>query len=203
MDAAKPLNYAPKPALLGRSRRYVFALILTITILIGAIVLGPRTWSYMQSSYWVHRCLTYTAPPVDLVAEIINGRITFSKVPEAQRRLGVANSRGTIFLHQMRTPDGTPLLIDLSLELSGSDGGTEFDMLSSHPCDLSGNPLIAKFNYPGMMSYAPHQHWKFFAGQSDPNNPSHFTFDYELNGTRRACDAWLGNDDKLVVSERP
>lgn len=49
-----------------------------------------------------------------------------------------------------------------------------------------------------------HAHnWKFFAGQLDPMNPSHFTFDYEMNGQRHTCDAWLDNAGRLLVSQRP
>ena len=32
---------------------------------------------------------------------------------------------------------------------------------------------------------------KFFAGQSDPNDPSHFSIEFEKDGKREVLDCWL------------
>ena len=43
---------------------------------------------------------------------------------------------------------------------------------------------------------------RFYAGQLDPNDPSHFTIDYELNGVRNVIDGWLTDDDFLRIRPR-
>jgi hypothetical protein len=43
---------------------------------------------------------------------------------------------------------------------------------------------------------------RFYAGQLDPKDPSHFTIDYELNGARNVIDVWLTDDDFLRIRPR-
>jgi hypothetical protein len=40
---------------------------------------------------------------------------------------------------------------------------------------------------------------RFFAGQSDPNDPTHFTVTYELNGVKNTIDGYLTDDDFLRI----
>jgi hypothetical protein len=49
---------------------------------------------------------------------------------------------------------------------------------------------------------APEHNVRFYAGQLDPNDPSHFTIDYELNGARNVIDGWLTDDDFLRIRPR-
>jgi hypothetical protein len=43
---------------------------------------------------------------------------------------------------------------------------------------------------------------RFYAGQLDPKDRSHFTIDYELNGARNVIDGWLTDDDFLRIRPR-
>jgi hypothetical protein len=43
---------------------------------------------------------------------------------------------------------------------------------------------------------------RFFAGQSDPTDPSHFTVGYEINGVKNTIDGWLTDDDYLRIVPR-
>jgi hypothetical protein len=38
---------------------------------------------------------------------------------------------------------------------------------------------------------------RIYAGQPDPDDPSHFTFEYENRGVRKTVDGWLREDDPL------
>lgn len=44
---------------------------------------------------------------------------------------------------------------------------------------------------------------RFFAGQPDPNDESHFTIDYEVDGIRNTIDGWLLDDDTVKLEPRP
>lgn len=43
---------------------------------------------------------------------------------------------------------------------------------------------------------------RFFAGQPDPRDPSHFTVDYEIGGVKSTIDGWLTDDDFLRIIPR-
>jgi hypothetical protein len=43
---------------------------------------------------------------------------------------------------------------------------------------------------------------RFFAGQTDPKDPSHFTVDYELGGVKNTVDGYLTDDDFLRIIPR-
>jgi hypothetical protein len=43
---------------------------------------------------------------------------------------------------------------------------------------------------------------RFYAGQADGNDPSHFTIDYDFAGERGAIDGWLTDDDFLRIRPR-
>jgi hypothetical protein len=43
---------------------------------------------------------------------------------------------------------------------------------------------------------------RFFAGQTDPKDPSHFTVDYEVGGVKSTIDGWLTDDDFLRIVPR-
>ena len=43
---------------------------------------------------------------------------------------------------------------------------------------------------------------RLFAGQPDPNDPSHFTIGYELNDVPGTIDGWLQDDDRLKFEYR-
>jgi hypothetical protein len=53
----------------------------------------------------------------------------------------------------------------------------------------------------------PHMAWgegvtRIFAGQPDPLDASHFTFDYEKQGRRYTMDGWLEADDTVTLQAR-
>jgi hypothetical protein len=46
------------------------------------------------------------------------------------------------------------------------------------------------------------QSLRFFAGQPDPSDPSHFTVEYEIFGLKDTIDGWLTDDDFLRIVPR-
>jgi hypothetical protein len=64
--------------------------------------------------------------------------------------------------------------------------------------------------FPGI-SYPPHviedprdppPNLRIYAGQPDPNDPPHFTFDFEQWGHRDTVDGWLEPDDSITLNPR-
>jgi hypothetical protein len=45
----------------------------------------------------------------------------------------------------------------------------------------------------------PGKSLRFYAGQADPKDPSHFTIDYDFDGQRGTIDGWLTDDDFLRI----
>ena len=54
-----------------------------------------------------------------------------------------------------------------------------------------------------------HQFWpgvedrslRFYAGQADPSDPSHFTIAYEMTGGRGTLDVWLRDEGSSAIVE--
>ena len=45
--------------------------------------------------------------------------------------------------------------------------------------------------------------FKYFAGQPDPKDPTHFAIDCQIDGKPMKIDGWLRDDDKIDISTRP
>jgi hypothetical protein len=54
----------------------------------------------------------------------------------------------------------------------------------------------------GAVEVEPEQVMRFFAGQPDPIDQSHFTIAYELNGRRDVLDGYLKDDDTVTLEPR-
>jgi hypothetical protein len=210
MDAVKPLNYAPKPPAARRVWRRLYIAVFAMGIIIPAIWLWPGAWRRAELAYWEMKCLRFSQPPSHIVFEMNRGNILHCELCMPRIRFeGIDSSRivpsiGTIFLHEMRRPNGMRCLLSLTVSpmFPIEQAGFRVQCLQ---WNISFWPHLSKWDYltvaPG--SGSSQSHWKFYAGQPDANNPSHFTFDFELDGQRHTCDGWLDNDGKLIVSQRP
>jgi hypothetical protein len=209
MDAVNPLNYAPRPRAAQRFWRWAYRLIFFAAIVIAAIEWGPGLWSHAQSIYWEQKCLNFMQPPDHVVFEMNRGNILHSElcVPAIRfmgtRVIAARVPDSTIFLHEMGRPDGTRCILLLGL-FPGPNALEQFG-LQYMEWTVSLSPRYSNWNFVMAQTTmgSAFSHWKFFAGQPDVNNPSHFSFDYEMDGTRHTYDAWLKNDGQLIVSQRP
>jgi len=210
MDAVNALNYAPKPPAAQRVWRWVYRLIFVAAIVFAAVQWGSGLWSHAKSIYWEQKCLDFTQPPSHIVFEMNRSNVIHSEVCAPRNRfMGIGKysgtmSDGTIFLHEMRRPDGTRCLVSLTFSPTFLFEAGRF-RLQYLEWKASLWPEMSNWNYLTVTtgSGVVPNHWKFFAGQPDGSNPSHFTFDYEADGARHTCDAWLNNDGNLIVSQRP
>lgn len=204
MEAVQHLNYAPKPTAAQRFWRRIYRLVLAAALLAVALTWGPGLLRRGEELYWLQKCLTFQQPAAHAVFEMNRFNVLHSEICLPRNRFMGApiTPDYTIFLHGMHRPDGAYRLVLLSFTWQPQLALTALQYLE---WTVSLSPKLSNWNYITAQTFSGrlNSHWKFFAGQPDPNNASHFTFDYELDGTRHSCDAWLKNDGQLIVSQRP
>lgn len=217
MDVVNPLNYAPAAPLAHPWIRLAYRLV----ILAGAIAVlclwGPPACRWAQFLYWQHRCMTY-APARDhpvFRCDLTTHQIFYSELNPLRGRFenfGDSPSRWTlptIFLHEMKRPDGSPRLVSLSADrfcLSDITSGysLRLDAQQWIPAEFPARPQPAGPQRQAMLDIPRDaKRLNLLAGRVDPVNPSHFTFDYELDNRRHTVDAWLNDADELLVCARP
>ena len=137
-------------------------------------------------------------------------------VPVTNTGFGPGGAGATLFLHERRTasgvrrlvavqaPAGTPVVVALPIpapvvvrpatltsgpEVRPATAKVELDVL------FSANPnggLFSLFSTPAAGGT------RFFAGQADPADPSHFTIPFENSGSRGTIEGWLEGDGDRV-----
>jgi hypothetical protein len=129
---------------------------------------------------------------------------------------GVMRSEGTVFLHERRTPAGERRLVGVDLLPFGLPIGLNLTDPVEGRLEPWGRVFTdGSFLRPPVEAFSPKQNpyrsWsligppdrlRVFAGQPDPNDPSHFTIDYEVHGVRHTLDGWLRDDDTVVIEPR-
>lgn len=130
-------------------------------------------------------------------------------------------SKATLFLHRRVRPDGTERLVavDLFLVPSSPQSIAAAAVRVFEPGSLARLPRASSANFslisgahtvtsdvlytPTVQpSATPPMSLRFFAGQPDPTDPSHFTIDYEDPTGRHTLDGWLQNDDTILLQPR-
>ena len=121
-----------------------------------------------------------------------------------------------LFLHALQTTSARQRLVVVQSQLyfRGPPFATEATLCArtfdpevpfgSRPLEMSrwiGPTITARWG-------EEHKWLRIFAGQPDPNDPSHFTIEYEADGKRGVIDGWLrdsqthSNADELVLKLR-
>ena len=201
------LDYGVPPLQQRRFYRRLVRAAIFLSVVATIYFVGPSAWRWGEYLYWQERCLNYIAPPTLAVYDSSSGHEVFSPcVPEAQfsRNGGVGDGSSCgIFVHAMHRPDGTKCLVELNLDSPVFSNGFKYYWMEY--CVWIVSP-VANFAHGARadFTYIDDRHkWRIYAGQPDPTNATHFTFDYEINGQRHTCDAWLNNSNQLVLSTRP
>lgn len=136
------------------------------------------------------------APPV--------GRISPSAYPIGGYRNGFET--GTVFLHTRRTFVGdSERLVFVSTTLQTTPGGYDLwlCLTSLVPRSVMPGSSVEEVVRDGYRIAVPRgQRLRLFAGQPDPTDPTHFTFDYELGGSRGTIDGWLREDSIRGIALR-
>ena len=121
-----------------------------------------------------------------------------------------------VFLHARQTTGGRQRLVVVQamLYFRGSPFATEatFCATTFDPDVAFGSRPVKTSQWIGSTLTAlwhNDERWlRIFAGQPDPNDPSHFTIEYEADGKRGVIDGWLresqvhANADEVVLKVR-
>jgi hypothetical protein len=232
------LEYAATPRRRWRWRRWV-AVVLVVAITVTVLHYREPIAQRARLLYWQHKCLTYTRPPgTPLMAwesldadysrngSKLQPRYTLS--PDCWRRfeaecwpvratpLVQRAGRGpqTLFLHERTSKSGNRRLVRIETGWTNAlaiDRGHIATVI--RPGSLWREPKEVgpgqMFQYSGRSVEAD-----LFFGQPDPENLSHFWFDFVVpdDGSTRAwkpvgsrrgtVDAWLNDDDTVTFKLR-
>lgn len=217
MTEPRQLNYSPQPPLWHRRRRVRRWLLLGTVglVLLSAWWWFPPLWRNFQALRWERQCMTYAAPADQVVYE--KGEAAARDRPGVGRFAGVRcwdefytlvrwheikAKQPVLFLHGRRWPGGNPQLVAVEYEQL-----SEFDLvLSTHvpyPAGPFQMPEERLFRSTlGIPPGAAKGTLRFFAGQPDPTDDSHFTIGYEIGGRGGTIDGWLRAHQTLDLRVR-
>jgi hypothetical protein len=215
---AQGLDYAQAPAWhrTAKAKRAATALIV-VGVLVVAALWAPSGWRMLRISHYQRQCLRYQRPPDAVACSISAGDVMTpslgsisSEVPPAWVNLyaGISppgfRSQGTIFLHARRARDGNGArLIAVDVvdpdALLGRSCSVEVRVLQ--PASLGRTPREIWSNQQPLLNYDAGP-CTLYAGQPDPSDESHFTFDVDANGRRQTFDGWLRENDTLIIEPR-
>ena len=185
-----------------------------------AVRSGPDALRRWQWSRLYRQCATHSAPADQVVYEqdpaaaaALLRRKDFVALPalvrpeepaagravpewENLRRLAgfspTARPVAVLFLHRMRAGRSSECFVWVAFT-GVSDGYPEFDFdcMEFGPDAAPGtggkDGILGRQFAPGLKDRS----LRFYAGQADPSDPSHFTIAYEMTGGRGTIDGWL------------
>ena len=215
MDAA-PIQYAPVQP--GEKRRRIarkvvlaFALLLTTPVLWKCATVALHRG---QMLYWQRRSMNHVARADSVVYDTSGTNWQpaavewkrFNELYSPPGRLPLA----TIFLHERKNTRGERRLVAVECLLFPGDGVGDHLYINQSvfkPGSLFDEPNEvqehgANLLTAGFANYWPGSRVRIFAGQADPADDTHFSFECEVDGKRTIMDGYLGADDKIDFSNR-
>jgi hypothetical protein len=208
----------------GGRMRWIVVWIALGTVLILLAWGMPKVVKQYQAISCRQQCLDYQAPPDQVVFEEDPAVLpTLANVPLYEQGVGgrlhiipqlwkredpSAPSQGTIFLHARTSPSGHVRLVALDVNVQpgmwiASTGDVEDKSLLETvivPGQGFSHDTI-KQNSKNIMWICPSHTvpMRFFAGQPDPTDASHFTVDYQRSNSRATLDGYLNDDDSITL----
>jgi hypothetical protein len=114
------------------------------------------------------------------------------------------SSSGTLFLHERTSRSGNRRLVAVDASSSALYGVGPVTVILMprvvRPGSVLEEPTQVVHTRTGFM-FAPEGR-RAYAGQPDPNDPSHFTIRFAGASNARVVDGWLGDDDHVVIEPR-
>lgn len=208
MPAPAPhdLAYAPPPPVHRRTWvRRVLAIatsLLTVAILAS---LAPYAVHRARLVYLQRQAMAYVPPPGTIVYE--DGAAT-SAQPHAWRtmlgRIDVSRSSSlaTPFAGAVRSPAGHVRFVGIELYRTGYAPLFIAGRVVEPGTLLSPPRTVAYTTGNACVAYRTPEHVRVYAGRVDPNDPSHFSIAFEIEGKRGWVDMWLTDDDQVVFARR-
>ncbi len=218
MESVKHLNYAPKPPAAEVYLRRAYRTIIVTGLAAAIFLWGPGIVRRATVLYWQHRCLTYEASTNHRIyeADLASGQEIYREVNPVQAAyeelfapgVGIRWTMPAIFLHEMRQPDGQSRLVIIDVPRFEGAKTVHAAIYNLRAETLIPTAFMSQSKSSGLLELpidipADGRRIKFFEGHLDPHDPSHLTFDFEIDGARHTCDCWLNNGGQLIASRRP
>jgi hypothetical protein len=231
MSVAAPLQYAPVPEdhrrLSGMRITIGVGVGVLAVVAFFCVPMVSTTLKRMTARrYWEHQCLTDQAPPETIfysndpqdfanlksTGDLTNWRpsstdpFVIRPIPASQK---LVNAQGitsiiapTLFIHGRNVPSGPQRLVMVQFWKLQND---PYNRLHIFP--YIHRLLFTRASTPGQscgieMCLNRNDVVRLYAGQADPNDASHFTIDYDLNGVRGTIDGKLTAADTVTLTPR-
>jgi hypothetical protein len=158
--------------------------------------------AYRRVETWLDDCPTdLSGPPDDTPKEPVG------YVPAKFREVTYGDP--VIFIGELRAPNEEPEIVRISpgMMYSGVSSYVVYLSISLYSVpDLSRGSRPVEKRSPDGPATLPRlkrrEHVRLFAGVKDPNDPSHFTIRYELDGSGGCIDGWLRGVRSITITVR-
>lgn len=110
------------------------------------------------------------------------------------------NGPPTLFVHGLRSPDGTRMLVTVPLMALEDAEDLRADVFVAATDDEPG--LYRRSESQLVLRRWPDEHITFMAGQPDPADASHFTIRYRIGDRTGTIDGWLTNGATVRMQVR-
>lgn len=103
----------------------------------------------------------------------------------------------TLFLHERCAPSGKRWLVAVH---TGAGDSLDVDLVE--PAILPGRPRLV-VSHSTKDHFPPRDMCRYYAGQSDMTDPTHFTIGYDTqDGQKHILDGWVKDPEIVVIEER-
>jgi hypothetical protein len=207
----QPLQYAAKPPVIRtRLARRILIASAVVAVLMPIVLRSPTLWTHIRLLYWQRQAMGYSLPPDEIVFSENGDRSSMKTAPgcmsQGARSFIFAvpwdrfyqlasppgrQSTATLFLHQLQNGRGESRLVSVEgIEVATITVFRPGSMFKA-PQELSSNwiPLQAGL-YPSI---------SYYAGQTDPKDPSHFTIKMVTSNGTEMFHGWLKDDDTVAT----
>jgi hypothetical protein len=193
---------------------------------------APRAWRHAELLYWQDKAMNYSPPADQVVFDNdpyrvrellksrefrlaptgVNVRTAIRVAVPCERFFELAssnrmNSPATLFLHARTNSKGERRLI--FLQIGGPDmRGLGYSQLyiDTPLIFRPGTPFTDPMETPELwtrnIAVTGYNSVRYFAGQVESDDPSHFSIAYETDGKRSVIDGWLMDDDTVKLEKR-
>ena len=202
------IGYAPpRHPILSFVRRHL-RLTLLLLVVASAVRWVPFVWHRGQVLYWQEQCAEHVAPPGTVIAAtdvgppypppLVAGQ--WSSFYSLLSPPGLS-SDGTLFLHRLQRPSGEPVLV--AVDLDSPDGCVGISLAQIRVFRIGRAARLPQQLQDSVVFLTADEKYRFYAGQTDPADPTHFTVSYQADANNYVIDGWVREASVVLEHRKP